>query len=68
LGYRILASGDLLEDLGPVKKGEYVLLQNDGDEVTLSTWDNGEENWEDTYKFHIIIQKPIIIESKRRMK
>ena len=61
------STGNLLEDIGPVKKGKYVQLSNDGDEVTLSLFDEDEGDWDDIYTFHVIIQKPIIVEPKRRM-
>lgn len=59
------ANGTLLQDIGPVKVGTFVSMENDGDEITLCQWRNDICTLE--YKFNIIIQKPVIVEPKRRI-
>jgi hypothetical protein len=65
--------GTLLKDIGPTKKGREVELNITGDSVTVNEYisgedEDGEGHWETIYKFHVILQDPIIAESKKRMK
>lgn len=43
--------GNLVENIGPAKIGDYVMLDNNGDQVS---------------KFYVIIQKPVIFDPKKK--
>ena len=59
--------GYLLDDLGPCKKGTYVMLTNKGDKVTLSLPNKEDNGYIHVFVFYVILQKPVIVEPMKKV-
>jgi hypothetical protein len=54
-------NGYLNEDLGPYKKGNFVKLSYNGDNVNIGEWDQEKEEYVYLYNFRVILQKPQLL-------
>lgn len=48
-------TGDLVVDLGPLKKGEYVQFQIAGNHVDIKQFDEEEADWRDRGSFNVVL-------------
>ena len=48
-------TGDLIVDLGPLKKGEYVQLAIAGNHVDINQFDDEEADWRDLGSFDVVL-------------
>jgi hypothetical protein len=58
--------GYLKKDIGPIKAGTYVQLNNNEDLIIVNIVNDREESVE-VYSFRVILQEPIIVEEKDKM-